>query len=132
MKKTLFPVLAAGFIIAAVAGTAAPASAATSPTAVCGSGYNVIDHQVLTGSTVYLTYNTSAGRNCVVTVKTSSVGTATRTGTFLQVEGKTALTDVDDYSYYAGPTYANAAGKCIKWGGGTNNQWWYSAFEHCG
>ncbi|WP_106396424.1 acetyltransferase [Actinocorallia populi] len=132
MKKALFSVFAAGTLAAAVAGTATPAVAATSPAAVCGSGYGIIDSQTLKGSVVYLLYSGSAGRNCVVTVKTTSVGTPTRTGTYLQVQNKSPLTDVDDYSYYAGPTRASAAGQCVKWGGGTNNQWWYSGFEHCG
>lgn len=38
---------------------------------VCGSGYQVIDSQSVTGGTVYLTYNSSTGKNCVVTTRST-------------------------------------------------------------
>ncbi|MEV4257892.1 spore-associated protein A [Spirillospora sp. NPDC049652] len=110
---------------------AAPASAA-SASAICGSGYSVIDSKALNGSTVYLAYSSGSGKNCVVTIKTKDVGTATRTGTYLNVQGANPITDVDNYTTYAGPTYASAAGKCVTWGGGTNYQYWYSGWSHCG
>lgn len=131
VNRTLFTLLAGGIIAASGALIATPASAAT-PAEICGSGYGVVDQRTLTGSKVYLLFNNSSGYNCVVTIKTSSVGTKTRTGTYLEVQGQSPLVDANDYAYYAGPTRAYARGKCVKWGGGTNAQWWYSGFSHCG
>ncbi|MFC5181446.1 spore-associated protein A [Actinomadura harenae] len=110
---------------------AAPASAA-SASAICGSGYSVVDSQSLNGSTVYLSYSSSSGKNCVVTIKTRDVGSSTRTGAYLNVQGSAPIYESDNYTTYAGPVYANAAGKCVIWGGGTNYQYWYSDWSHCG
>lgn len=130
-KAALALITSAAAVGAAGVALAGPASAATSPAAVCGSGYSVIDHKALTGSTVYLLWNGSSGRNCVVTVKTTSVGTKTRTGAYLYVQGSSPIEDTDSYAYYAGPVSAPAVGKCVQWGGGTNNQFWYSGWTHC-
>jgi hypothetical protein len=100
MKKALLSLVATGVAAGGVGLAAHPAAAATSPTAVCGSGY--------------------------------SVGVSTRTGAYLQMSGKDPITDVSSYAYYAGPVSASAVGKCVIWGGGTNNQWWYSGWSHCG
>jgi sialidase-1 len=117
-------------IAAATIFGASPAAAAT-PAEICGSGYVQIDSQTLTGSRVHLLWNNTSGYNCVVTMKTTNIGVPTRTGTYLQLPGQTALVSAGDYRYYAGPTKAYARDKCVKWGGGTNAQWWYSGFEHC-
>ncbi|MFC4912833.1 spore-associated protein A [Actinomadura gamaensis] len=132
MKRFAVVSLAAAAATTGLAAVAAAPASAYSASAICGSGYSVIDHQDLNGSTVYLAYSSGSGKNCVVTIKTSDVGTSTRTGTYLYVAGKSPVTEADNFSYYAGPTYASAAGKCIQWGGGTNHQWWYSGWSHCG
>lgn len=133
MRKGLTAAVAATAVACGVA-VASPASAATnpySPTGVCGSGYTVVDSHPMAASTIYLLYNGSS--NCVVTIKTSSIGTATRTGAYLQVSGKTPIEDTDSYAYYAGPVKASAAGKCVVWGGGTSaGGFWYSKMSHCG
>ncbi|WP_326823368.1 N-acetylmuramoyl-L-alanine amidase [Streptosporangium sp. NBC_01756] len=103
------------------------------PQEVCGSGYNVIDSAALgTAGTVYLLYNNSNGYNCVTTIKSSSLGTATATSAYLEVQGKTRVTDSGNFTYYAGPVRAAAADKCVKWGGKAGSSAYDSPFEHCG
>ena len=103
------------------------------PAEVCGSGYSVIDSAALgSAGTVYLLYNTANGRNCVVTMKRTSLGQATATSAYLEVQGGTRQTDAGDYSYYAGPVSAAAPGTCVKWGGKAGASAYDSPFEHCG
>lgn len=99
---------------------------------ICGSGYKVIDSKAITGAKVYLTYSSASGKNCVATIKTSSIGKKTKTTAFLQVAGGTRSTDSGYYSYYAGPVKKSAANKCVKWGGSTSAASYTSPFEHCG
>ncbi|MFI6888377.1 M23 family metallopeptidase [Streptosporangium canum] len=100
---------------------------------VCGSGYTVIDSAALgTAGTAYLLYNSANGNNCVATIKKSSLGTATATTAYLEVQGKTRVTDSGAFTYYAGPVRAAAAGKCVKWGGKAGSSAYNSPFEHCG
>ncbi|MGW0807800.1 M23 family metallopeptidase [Nonomuraea sp. NPDC002799] len=109
---------------------------ATNPhtaTSVCGSGFKVIDSAALgTAGTVSLLYNATTGANCVATLKKSSLGTATATSAYLEVQGKTRATDSGNFTYYAGPVKASAAGKCVKWGGKAGTTAYNSPFEHCG
>ncbi|MBB5782460.1 N-acetylmuramoyl-L-alanine amidase [Nonomuraea jabiensis] len=103
------------------------------PESVCGTGYKVIDSNPLgTAGTVYLLYNTDNGNNCVATIKATSLGTATATTAFLEVEGQTRVTDTGNFAYYAGPVRAAAADKCVKWGGKAGSSTYESGFEHCG
>ncbi|WP_327088861.1 N-acetylmuramoyl-L-alanine amidase [Nonomuraea sp. NBC_01738] len=100
---------------------------------VCGSGYKVVDSQALgTAATAYLLYNTANGNNCVAAIKRTQLGTATPLSVFLEVQGATRATDAGNFSYYAGPLYANAPGKCVKWGGSAGSTTYESPFEHCG
>ncbi|MFI1566420.1 acetyltransferase [Streptomyces sp. NPDC020490] len=121
-------VAAAGLI-----GTAVPASAAAaSPTAVCGSGYSVIDSQGLsTAATVYLLYSSSTGKNCVVTIRDSS-GTAAYMEASIRKSGGSWVSDAGNYSSYAGPVYVSAAGTCIQWEGMFGQGYYQSGWEHCG
>lgn len=101
------------------------------PQAACGSGYQVIDWAALgSAGTTYLLYNGSS--NCVATIKSRSIGTASSTSAFLEVEGGTRATDSGSFSYYAGPVKKSAAGKCVKWGGSVGSSSYTSPFEHCG
>ncbi|WP_020540315.1 M23 family metallopeptidase [Nonomuraea coxensis] len=103
------------------------------PEEVCGAGYKVIDSAALgTAGTVHLLYNSGNGYNCVATLKKTSLGTATATSAYLEVQGKTRVTDSGDFAYYAGPVRAAAAGKCVKWGGKAGSSAYDSPFEHCG
>ncbi|MCP2322906.1 hypothetical protein HDA40_001413 [Hamadaea flava] len=100
---------------------------------VCGSGYDIIDSAALgTVGKVFLTYNSSNGYNCVVTLKYTSVGTASAVSAFLEPEGSTRTTDSGSFSYYAGPVKRSAPGVCVKWGGSVGSTSYTSGFEHCG
>jgi hypothetical protein len=85
-----------------------------------------------TAGTVYLLYNTANGQNCVVTLKQTSLGQATATAAYLEVQGSARKTDSGNFSYYAGPVKATAPGKCVKWGGKVGTAAYDSPFEHCG
>ncbi|MCG5213148.1 M23 family metallopeptidase [Streptosporangium sp. KLBMP 9127] len=101
------------------------------PEQVCGTGYDVIDSAALGSSgTVYLLYNGTS--NCVATMKSTSLGTATAVSAYLEVEGQTRITDSGNFSYYAGPVRASAAGKCVRWGGKAGTSVYDSPLEHCG
>jgi serine/threonine-protein kinase len=108
------------------------------PAQVCGSGYRVIDSARLTATggtlrgTVYLLYNAGNGDNCTVTLKATSVGTATAVSTYLEVQGGPRSTNSGSFSYYAGPVRASAAGVCVRWGGSAGGVSYNSGFEHCG
>ncbi|RKT55483.1 M23 family metallopeptidase [Saccharothrix australiensis] len=103
-------------------------------TDVCkGAGYKVIDTAQLPGSagSVHLLYDASTRRNCVATLKKTSLGTAGPTSAYLEVQGSARQTDQGDYTFYAGPVSAVADAKCVKWGGSVGDAKYDSEFEHC-
>ncbi|MFU8872428.1 protein kinase domain-containing protein [Micromonospora sp. SL4-19] len=107
------------------------------PAQACGSGYQVIDSAPLTANgvrkaRVYLLYNNASKANCVVTMKDTDVGRASKVTAYLEVQGKTRQTDSGSFSYYAGPVRATAGGTCVKWGGSVAGASYGSGFEHCG
>ena len=121
-------ILAASALAALSLGTmtalAAPASAAanTTPQRVCGSGYKTVNSAAV-GSlgTVYLTYNSSNGKNCVATIRNNP-------GTALDMSAWIYVPDIDQggsdygrYTSYAGPVYAYGKGHCVNWGGSIGN-----------
>lgn len=124
---------------AVVLGAPSPALAVISPGAACGSGYSVVSDGTRSVKTpggtvygnVYLLYNNSNGKNCVVTIKTSFVGTSTWVSAHLAIQGTSGwYTEEGNFKYYAGGPPANltvkfAAGKCVAYYGyirsGTNN-----------
>jgi hypothetical protein len=114
---------AAGAFVVTVAagafGAASPASAATYG-GECGSGYGVVNSDAIgSKGTVFLTYNRSTGRNCVV-AKRNSVGSAVLIEAGLSISPAGSHWDVFDggfYTSYAGPIYLSAAGKCVDWMG---------------
>ncbi|HEY0535261.1 MAG TPA: hypothetical protein VGD29_27055 [Actinoplanes sp.] len=121
-----------GLVAAAVGAVAfaAPAQAATNPY----TPQEACDHQfggtwstttdghrsLLTGKgtkfgDVYLMYNSATGNNCVATIKSAYVGTASWTAADLLVQGEsTAREDSDYYGYYAA-VQAHAAGTCVQY-----------------
>ncbi|GAA3396724.1 hypothetical protein GCM10020369_74380 [Cryptosporangium minutisporangium] len=105
---------------------------------VCGSGYRVVDSASLKKSsgtvagTVYLLFSKSSGRNCVVTLKRTSIGKKTSATAYLQVKGKTKVAETGKFAYYAGPIRAAAAATCVKWGGSAGGVRYDSPYEHCG
>ncbi|MFC5822423.1 M23 family metallopeptidase [Nonomuraea insulae] len=98
---------------------------------VCGSGYAVIDSAALTGGRTYLLYNAGNGDNCVATLKTTNLSTASAMSAFLEPQGESRATDSGSYQYYAGPVRRDAAGQCVKWGGSIGSSTYTSGFEHC-
>jgi hypothetical protein len=98
---------------------------------VCGSGYKVIDSGSVTGGTVYLTYNSSTGYNCVVTIRNTP-------GARLPMCAEVKLTgtsswkfDCGNYTTYAGPVYVHAPHACIDWGGAINGSSLVEYNSHC-
>ncbi|GAA2291321.1 M23 family metallopeptidase [Glycomyces scopariae] len=103
------------------------------PGEVCGSGYSQINQHALgTVGAIFLMYNASNGYNCVVTLKYTSVGTASAVSSTLQVEGGTVTKDSGNFSYYAGPVKKSAPNTCVKWGGSVGSTTWTSGWSHCG
>lgn len=102
-----------------------------SPQEVCGSGFSVIDQASVTGGTVYLLYNSGNTNNCVVTLKSTNLGTASAVSAFLEPEGSTRTTDSGSFAYYAGPVKRSAPSTCVKWGGSVGSSAYTSPFEHC-
>jgi murein DD-endopeptidase MepM/ murein hydrolase activator NlpD len=72
------------------------------------------------------------GKNCVTTLKATSLGTKSAVSAMLQVQGSSAVTDSGSFAYYAGPVSHAAAGKCVKWGGSVGSTSYTSPYEHCG
>ncbi|MFB6983975.1 hypothetical protein [Streptomyces scopuliridis] len=118
---------------AGLLGAAVPASAAAaSPTAVCGSGYSVIDsHRLATPATVYLLYSGGTGKNCVVTIR-DTTGAVDFMEAWVTKTGGKRVIDSGLYTSYAGPVYISAAGTCVQWGGRYGKVEWTSDWGHCG
>jgi hypothetical protein len=104
----------------------------------CGSGYGVIDSLDSGSGTTFLTYNSSNGYNCVVTVSDTP-----GTPKYLEADLRISRTDTvwnaserdaGTYSSYAGPVYKYAKGSCIDWGGeaGSNSHVVINYRDHCG
>ena len=103
------------------------------PTEVCGSGFAVVDQAAVgTAGRAYLLYNSGNGNNCVVTLKSTNLGTPSAVSAFLEPQGSSRTTDSGSYSYYAGPVKRSAPGTCVKWGGTVGSASYTSPFEHCG
>jgi len=101
------------------------------PAEVCGGGYQVIDTARLSDKgSVNLMWNGSSRYNCVVTLKYTSLGTATATSAYLEPSGAARRTDSGNFGYYAGPVSAYAP-SCIRWGGATGGASYNSPSEHC-
>ncbi|BCJ55428.1 hypothetical protein Asp14428_69030 [Actinoplanes sp. NBRC 14428] len=107
--------------VAVTAGTVAvgaPAQAALYG-GQCGSGYGVVNLIDLPDNrgTVYLTYSSSSGRNCVVTLR-ENPGAATLMEAYVRRSGASSwIKDSGNFTTYAGPVYVSAAGACVDWGG---------------
>lgn len=95
-----------------------------------GSNYYVQRSHTLSGATVYQLYNGSY--NCVVTIKTSFVGTPTSTNACIQVTGSSWNCNSGSFKYYAGAVWYYGKDKCVKYFGyhsGTNYE---SPWGNCG
>ncbi|GGK84604.1 hypothetical protein Sme01_28980 [Sphaerisporangium melleum] len=130
-KILLAAALSVGGVMANPAHAVASAS---SPEGVCGSGFHRVADSKRAVKTsggdlfgyVYLLYNRKTGYNCVTTIKTSYVGTATYTSATLITQTRrikdepvqvAKKTDGRKYKYYAGPVKLYGKGVCVKYSG---------------
>ncbi|MFF7868278.1 spore-associated protein A [Streptomyces qaidamensis] len=100
---------------------AAPsASAAASYNGACGSGYSVTNSaRIGNGGTIFLTYNSSNGYNCVVTIRDTPDSTPGIVSAGLGRNGDiySWKSDLGKYQSYAGPVYVYGKGACMDWTG---------------
>lgn len=132
-------VAAAGALTALVAGatavfgTAAHAAPNVTPQGVCGSSYKTVN-SVPVGSlgTVYLTYNSSNGKNCVATIR-ANPGAVQYMSTYIYVPDTDEWAeDHGHYTSYAGPAYVYGKGHCVNWGGNIANVYVSVENTNCG
>ncbi|MFF1422787.1 spore-associated protein A [Streptomyces sp. NPDC058280] len=100
---------------------ALPASAAAAYNGACGSGYSVVNSARVNGyaATVYLTYNASTKKNCVVTIRDTSGAAKTMWAGIERTDDVLSyVVDMGEYTSYAGPVYLSAGGSCVTWRGG--------------
>ncbi|MEV6863780.1 hypothetical protein AB0M44_22575 [Streptosporangium subroseum] len=83
-------------------------------------------------ATIYLSYNASSGKNCVVTVNKTSSSRWMRAS--LSVQGGSTASDSGTFHSYAGPVILSAIDRCVKWGGTWDESpfTWTSGWSHCG
>ncbi|GGW46282.1 spore-associated protein [Streptomyces griseoloalbus] len=125
----------AALSVGAMTALAAPASAApnTTPQKVCGSSYKTVNSaSVASLGTVYLTYNSANGRNCVTTIR-NTPGTAMDMSAWVYVpDTEKGDQDGGQYTSYAGPTYVYGKGHCVDWGGSIDNVYVQVYGSNCG
>ncbi|MEU3186829.1 spore-associated protein A [Streptomyces sp. NPDC006923] len=111
----------------------AAASAQAAYNGACGSGYSVVNSaDIGKQGTVYLTYNSRNGQNCVVTIRKTS-GAPVYMFSYVSVSATgEAQYDGDYYYSYAGPVYAYGRGLCVDWAGGIGNQETWTYASNCG
>lgn len=124
----------AGVLALAAAGVTMMPSVANAAAynGACGSSYGVIDAQSLPGlGTVYLTYSSSTGKNCVVTVR-DNPGAKLPMAARVSLANAPWISDSGNFGTYAGPVYVSAAHSCVDWGGEINGVYAYEYNSHCG
>jgi hypothetical protein len=134
--RVALALLTSGMVVGAAQSAEAKPNPYT-PERVCGAGYKQVDRAELrSGSaavgTVYLLYNAANGFNCVVTLKSASVGQKTPASAYLEVQGRQRVTDTGRFAFYAGPVRAAAPGRCVRWGGSYGSVRRDMPFGHCG
>jgi hypothetical protein len=133
VANTLTRRIAGGLTIALVAAFASPApAAAASYDGECGSGYGVVNQASVSGGTVYLTYNNSNGRNCVVVLRSNPGSKMNMDAALKRSDSTSWQTDPGDFGIYAGPVYLEAAGHCVDWGGAIGSEWVVRNGTNCG
>ncbi|MEU7852292.1 protein kinase [Nonomuraea sp. NPDC049141] len=99
-------------------------------TAVCGSGYRVIDsHALGSSATIYLLYGN--GKNCVVTMSKLVYPGKVSMNATLQVQNGGSGGNPGKFTAYAGPVRVAAVKKCVIWGGSWGTASWKSGWSHC-
>lgn len=100
------------------------------PSDICGSGYYWLNTHSLGGATIYLLWNNSTQKNCVVTLQ-HNVDAANSMDAWLYVQSSGVhVADPGSYKSYAGPVRAYAP-SCINWGGKFGSNQWSSGWSHC-
>lgn len=133
MPNSLTRRIAGGLTIALAAALASPApAAAASYGGECGSGYGVVNQASITGGTVYLAYNNSNGRNCVVVIRSNAGAAMNMDASLKRSDATSWQTDPGNWTTYAGPVYLEAAGHCVDWGGVIGNEWVVRNGTNCG
>lgn len=130
--------------VAAVLGLTAAGTIAATGTAsaasyngACGSGYSVIGSMDVGEGNTFITYNSSNGYNCVVTVS-NTPGTPMVLDARLRIHRtdtvwKASEVDSGTYKYYAGPIYVKAVDTCIDYGGAAASNYVRVNYNvHCG
>ncbi|MEO3810500.1 hypothetical protein ABGB17_15990 [Sphaerisporangium sp. B11E5] len=97
-----------------------------------GTGFGLQRSSAFTGGVTYQFYDAATGANCVVTMKTSNIGTATPVSATLEVQGQAPVTDKGSFSYYAGPVILTAKGKCVRFTGTAGTASTSVPFGNCG
>ncbi|WP_086804601.1 spore-associated protein [Streptomyces caniscabiei] len=113
--------------------TTASAAPNVTPQGVCGKAYKTVNSAPV-GSlgTVYLTYNSSNGENCVATIR-KNPGTLKPMSTWVYIPATDEYAgDSDSYSSYAGPAYVYGKGFCVSWGGSIDNVYVSVENSNCG
>ncbi|MCH6161953.1 spore-associated protein A [Streptomyces marispadix] len=146
-------VFIAGTGLIATAGTASAATAGPRNTAAtaattegahkaayngaCGSGYSVVNSAGIAGlGTVYLTYNSSTGKNCVVTIRNEK-GDPVHMSAAVRVlkddEETQPVVEEGEFTEYAGPVYVDeGSGHCIEWSGVIGDEEYFNSGSNCG
>ncbi|MGW7480476.1 protein kinase domain-containing protein [Nonomuraea muscovyensis] len=102
-------------------------------TQVCGAGYKVVgSHTLGSNATIFLLYNTGAGKNCVVTLSKLVHPGKVQMNAILQVKGGSSGSNPGKFTAYAGPVRLPAKQKCVIWGGSWGSLSWKSGWSHCG
>ncbi|MFI8068682.1 spore-associated protein A [Streptomyces sp. NPDC086033] len=116
IARTLATLGVAGAAVATTV-SVAPNAAAATYNGGCGAGYGVVNSaSVGTVGTVFLTYNSSTGRNCVVTIRNSS-GSATTICEKLWTDSDSNSKCEPNLTTWGGPIYLYASGECVSWRG---------------
>ncbi|WP_314171419.1 spore-associated protein A [Streptomyces winkii] len=140
-------VFVAGTGLIATAGTASAATAsgaaasAAAPRAAyngeCGAGYSVVNSAGIADlGTVFLTYNRSTGKNCVVTVRNEKgdpVHMSASVRVLLDDQETEPVVEEGEFTTYAGPVYVDeGSGHCIEWSGVIGDEEYFNSGSNCG
>ncbi|MET7637950.1 spore-associated protein A [Streptomyces sp. NPDC005438] len=139
MKRTFAlgaaAVLAAGGGLLATSTTASAAEAKATYGGQCGTGYSVVNQAGIGDEgTVFLTYNSATGKNCVVTIRNTTDEPVEMTAYVraLTDEPSERVVDEGEYTQYAGPVYVDGAGYCVEWGGQIDEATYDNPSSNCG
>ncbi|MFC9894555.1 hypothetical protein ACFVMC_12765 [Nocardia sp. NPDC127579] len=111
---------------------AAPASAAP-PQAVCGIDYKTVSSMRIGSSgTVYLTYNSSNGNNCVATIRDSTGSTVDMSVRIEVPDTGSSAEDFGRFTSHTGPAYVYGRGHCVNWGGSIGTKYVQIYNSNCG